>query len=100
MNTDYRQIVAVTGLPGLYQLVSTKNDGAIVKNLADKTIKFVSARKHQVTPLESIEIYTTSDNIRLHEVFEKMKSDDADVPELSSKKDNEANKAYFKRILP
>lgn len=100
MNTDYRQIVAVTGLPGLYQLVSTKNDGAIVKNLADNAIKFVAARKHQVTPLESIEIYTTSDNIRLHEVFEKMKTDDAEVPQLAAKKDNEANKTYFKRILP
>jgi len=97
---EYRQIVAVTGLSGLYQLMSTKNDGAIVRSLTDKNIKFVSARIHHITPLESIEIYTTGDNVRLHEVLEKIKADDAAVAGLNSKKDDKATKAYFKTILP
>ena len=97
---EYRQIVAVTGLGGLYQLMSTKNDGAIVRSLTDKNVKFVSARVHHITPLESIEIYTTSDNVRLHEVLEKMKGSEDQVKELNSKKDDKAVKAYFKTILP
>lgn len=97
---EYRQIVAVTGLSGLYQLMSTKNDGAIVRSLTDKNIKFVSARIHHITPLESIEIYTTGDNVRLHEVLDKIKQDDTQVAVLNKKKDDKATKAYFKTILP
>jgi len=97
---EYRQIVAVTGLPGLFQLMSTKSDGAIVKSLADKSLKFVSARIHHLTPLESIEIYTMGDNVRLHEVFEIIKRDDAAVIKANSTKDNNAAKALFKKILP
>ncbi|WP_118974461.1 DUF5606 family protein [Taibaiella koreensis] len=97
---EYRQIVAVTGLSGLYQLMSTKNDGAIVRSLTDKSVKFVSARIHHITPLESIEIYTTGDNVRLHEVLEKIKEQDGEVAELNKKKDDKATKAYFKTVLP
>lgn len=97
---EYRQIVSVTGLGGLYQLMSTKNDGAIVRSLVDKSVKFVSARIHHITPLESIEIYTTGENVRLHEVLEQIKENDGQVKELNSKKDDKAIKAYFKTVLP
>ncbi len=97
---EYRQIVAITGLSGLYQLMNTKNDGAIVRSLTDKSVKFVSARIHHITPLESIEIYTTGENVRLHEVLEKIKEDDSKVDKLNSKRDDKAAKAYFKSILP
>ena len=97
---EYRQIVAVTGLSGLYQLISTKNDGAIVRSLTDKSVKFVSARIHHITPLESIEIYTTGENVRLHTVLEAIKTDDSKVAELNSKKDDKATKAFFKTVLP
>lgn len=98
---EYRHVVAVTGLGGLYALVSTKNDGAIVRSLADNSIKFISSRLHQITPLESIEIYTTEDkNVRLHEVFEKIKEDDAEVLAMLSKKDDKAARALFGKILP
>ncbi len=97
---EYRQIVAVTGLSGLFQLLSTKNDGAIVRSLNDKSVKFVSARIHHITPLESIEIYTTGENVRLHEVLEKIKEDDSEIAKLNSKKDDKAAKAFFKTVLP
>lgn len=99
---EYRQIVAVTGLPGLYQLVSTKNDGALVRSLADKSIKFVSSRVHQLTPLESIEIYTYSENVRLHEVLENIKANDAPVKDLvgSKKVSNDDLKNYFGTVVP
>lgn len=99
---EYRQIVAVTGLPGLYQLVSTKNDGALVRSLADKSIKFVSSRVHQLTPLESIEIYTYSENVRLHEVLENIKANDAPVKDLvgGKKASNDDLKNYFGTVVP
>ncbi|MCH5715659.1 DUF5606 family protein [Niabella hibiscisoli] len=67
---EYYKLVAVTGLPGLYELVSSKKDGAIVRSLQDKSTKFASTRIHQFSHLESIEIYTTGENVNLIEVFQ------------------------------
>jgi hypothetical protein len=98
---EYREIVAVTGLGGLYQLLTTKSDGAIVRNVADKSTKFISARQHNVTPLESIEVYTTGDNVRLQHVFRMMMEHEATIPLADPKTaDNAAIKAYFKSIFP
>ncbi|HTO17356.1 MAG TPA: DUF5606 domain-containing protein [Edaphocola sp.] len=99
---EYRQIVAVSGLPGLYQLMSSKNDGAMVKSLKDKSIKFISSRLHQLTPLESIEIYTYGDNVHLHEVLEAMKKDEDPIQVLidNKKATNKELRSYFASILP
>ncbi|PZF73215.1 DUF5606 family protein [Taibaiella soli] len=97
---EYREIVAVTGLGGLFQLLATKSDGAIVRNLADKSTKFISARLHNVTPLESIEVYTTGENVRLHEVFQKMQDNENSVAILNPKSDNNSVKNYFKTVFP
>lgn len=98
---EYRQVVAVTGLSGLYQLMSTKNDGAIVRSLIDNSVKFVSARVHHITPLESIEIYTINEqNVRLHEVFETIMQDDTAVIAAANAKDDKAARTLFASILP
>lgn len=97
---EYRQIVAITGLPGLYQLLNAQNNGAIVKSLTDKTVSFISSRKHQLTPLESIEIYTTEDNMPLAEVFKKIKDIDAEALEANSKNDKNHYRKIFETVLP
>jgi hypothetical protein len=98
---EYREIVAVTGLSGLYQLLTTKSDGAIVRNVADKSTRFISARQHNVTPLESIEVYTTGENVRLQHVFQMMTEHEATITPIDAKTaDNVAIKSYFKSIFP
>ena len=98
---EYREIVAVTGIGGLFHLLTTKSDGAIVRNLEDKTTKFISARLHNVTPIETIEVYTTGENVRLQEVFKNMlEKESAHTPVDPKTADNNAIKAYFKSILP
>lgn len=95
---QYREIVAVTGLGGLYQLLSTKGDGAIVRSLADNSTKFISSRQHNVTPLDSIEIYTTGQNVRLHEVLQKMKESSQSRPDVKGNQD--AIRGYFREVYP
>lgn len=94
---QYREIVAVTGLGGLYQLLGTKGDGAIVRSLADNATKFISSRQHNVTPLDSIEIYTTGNNVRLHEVLQKMKDNGRSLPDVKNVEDI---RAYFREVYP
>ncbi|MBV8254872.1 MAG: DUF5606 domain-containing protein [Chitinophaga sp.] len=97
---QYREIVAVTGLGGLFQLVASKQDGAIVRSLEDKSTRFVSSRVHNFTPLESIEVFTTGENVNLAEVFKAMDEKAAAFPPLDGKADNNTIKAYFKNVYP
>ncbi|MGJ7030707.1 DUF5606 family protein [Niabella hirudinis] len=92
---EYNKLVAVSGLSGLFELISSKNDGAIVRSLNDKTTKFASSRIHQFSHLESIEIYTVRDNVNLADVFNIMKADATPLPDA---KDDKAVKAYFEKV--
>lgn len=94
---EYSRIVAVTGLPGLYEILSSKSDGAIVRSLDDESTKFVSSRVHNLSHLESIEIYTTGENVSLGDVFTAMKGSTEASPDV---KDNTALKGYFEKIFP
>lgn len=94
---EYSRIVAVTGMPGLYEIVSSKSDGAIVRSLEDGATKFVSSRVHNLSHLESIEIYTSGDNVSLGDVFVAMKSSTEATPDV---KDNKALKSYFEKVYP
>ncbi len=95
---DYNKIVSVTGLTGLFELLSSKPDGAVVRSLEDNSSKFISTRLHNFTYLESIEVYTTKDNTNLAELFEAMKNSDEKVPD--TKADNNTLKAYFEKVYP
>src|ERR1700750_523645 len=97
---EYNKIIAVTGLPGLYELLSSKSDGAIVRSLEDKSTRFVSSRVHNFTPLESIEVFTTGENVNLAEVFKAMLEQEAKTAPLDAKADNNAVKAYFQSVFP
>src|SRR6185436_15830462 len=94
---EYSKLVAVSGLPGLYELISSKTDGAIVRSLDDQTTRFISSRIHQFSHLESIEVYTKEDNVNLVEVFEAMKKSGTTLP---GEKDPEAIKKYFETVYP
>lgn len=94
---EYSKIISVTGLPGLYELLSSKGDGAIVRSLDDKSSRFVSSRSHNFSHLESIEIFTVRDNVNLAEVFLVMKENKTPLPDA---KDNAAVKKYFETVYP
>ena len=64
---EYNKLISVTGFSGLFELITSKPDGAIVRSLEDNSTKFVSSRIHQFSHLESIEVYTTDENINLAE---------------------------------
>jgi hypothetical protein len=97
MSMEYNRIVAVTGLPGLYEIVSSKSDGALVRSLDEGNTKFISSRIHNLSHLESIEVYTTDENVNLVEIFQAMKGSNTALPEV---KDNKALRTYFEKVFP
>ncbi len=94
---EYSKLVAVTGLPGLFELINSKTDGAIVRSLDDKSTRFISSRIHNFSQLESIEIYTVRDNVNLVEVLNAMAKSAEKLPD---DKDAAAVKKYFQKVYP
>ena len=94
---QYNKLISVSGMPGLFELITTKNDGAIVKSLEENATRFVSSRGHQFSHLESIEVYTTTDNVNLSEVFLAMNNSGETLPDI---KNDKALKAYFLKVYP
>lgn len=92
---EYSKLISITGMSGLFELVGSKTDGAIVKSLDDKITKFVSSRVHNFSHLESIEVYTVRDNVNLVEVFQAMNASSETLP---SDKDAAAVKSYFTKV--
>ncbi len=94
---EYNKLISVTGFSGLFELVTSKTDGAIIRSLEDDTTKFVSNRQHQFSHLESIEVYTDDDNVNLADIFNAMTELNIELP---SEKDNKAIRAYFEKVYP
>jgi len=94
---EYSKLVAVTGLPGLFELISSRGDGAVVRSLDDNKTQFISGRVHNFSHLESIEVYTQRDNVNLVDVFNAMEKDGSSLPDAKS---NDAVKKYFEKVYP
>ena len=87
--------MSISGMPGLYKLLATKQSGIVAESLETGQKKFFSARSYQFSPLESIAIYTHDDALPLEDVFTNMKSNPpADNLAKSELRD------YFEEVLP
>lgn len=94
---EYNRIVSITGMGGLFELLSSKADGGIVRALEDNSTKFVSSRMHSFSQLESIEVYTVRDNVNLVDVFQAMKASTEALPDANNA---QAVKSYFEKVYP
>ena len=94
---EYNKLVSITGMGGLFELLSSKADGGVVRSLEDKTSKFVSTRLHSFSHLESVEIYTVNENANLVDVLTAMKNSTEALPDAG---DAKAVKAYFEKVYP
>ena len=94
---EYSKVISVVGMPGLYELVVAKADGAIVRSLDEKATRFVSSRTNQSSQIANIEVFTIRDNVNLVDVFHAMQ---ASTEALPSEKDPKAVKAYFEIVYP
>ncbi|MFY8127584.1 MAG: DUF5606 domain-containing protein [Chitinophagaceae bacterium] len=94
---EYSKLISVTGKPGLFELISSKSDGALVKSIEDKTVTFVSNRIHNFSHLESIEVYTEAENVNLIDIFKAMNDSSEELP---NDKDAKSTKVYFSKVFP
>lgn len=99
MKTDLARILSVSGQHGLYLYLAQARNGAIAESLSDKKRTCFDI-KTRLTTLADIAIYTSEGELKLKEVFLKLKDvlGDADAP--SPKASSEELKVLFAKAVP
>lgn len=92
--------IAVSGLPGIYELVATRNNGLVVSDLDTGKTRFCTMRKHQFTPMGSVAIYTYGDAVEITKVFQTMVENQEETPVPSPSSAAPELFTYFDTILP
>ncbi|TVR81552.1 MAG: hypothetical protein EA412_02675 [Chitinophagaceae bacterium] len=96
----FEDIVSISGMPGLFKILTKRPDGLIVEPLGEGKSKFVSNRVHFFSPLDSITIYTETDSLELVKVFQEMQKKEGEVKPPSAKDSADKLKAYFSDVVP
>jgi hypothetical protein len=97
---NIKNIVAISGLPGLYKLITTKTNGLIVADPDTGKTRFCSIRQHQFTPMETVAVYTNDDTIEINKVFQNMLDKSAEVSIPSINASHTELQKYFAIIIP
>lgn len=95
-----KNVLSLSGMPGLYSLVSNRSNGLIVENIVDRKRSFASTRRHQFSPLETIGIYTEEDTVEIKVVLERMHSQSVTLPVPENKASKGEMETYFKTVVP
>ncbi len=92
-------ILAISGQPGLFKVLSEGKNGVIVESLLTGTKQTVFASAKMST-LEDIAIYTTHEDFPLKQVFKKISDQENGGSAIQSNAKPEELKKYFGKVLP
>jgi len=96
---EFSKIIAVSGKPGLYEILSQTKTGVIVKSLVDGKRLPITAT-HNVSLLENIAIFTYGDDVPLGEIFKTIADKEDGKEAISHKESANTLTSYFEEILP
>ena len=96
---EFKDILAISGMPGLYKYVAQSTRGIIVESLEDGRRTNASATA-RVSALAEISMFTEGEDIALAEVFTRMYNHTGGQQGLSHKESADKMKAYFAEVLP
>lgn len=96
---DLSEVVAITGMPGLFKVASRRNDGLIATSLVDGKTQFVSGRTNLFSTLDNITIYTNDEPVFLKEVLASIKKSEDKVPFPKVNEDADLKK-WMEAVLP
>ena len=95
------EILAITGKPGLYKLVSRGNNMLIVESLVDGK-RTPTYSRDRIVALSDVSMFTNADDVRLSEVLTSAgKKENLQPVAMDPKKASNAElQAWFDEVLP
>jgi len=94
-----KDILSVSGKPGLHKFISQGRNGIIVEGVSDSKRMLVHS-SNKVSALADIAIYTENEEVPLKEIFKKIFEKEVGKQAISHKSTDEQLKEYFEGILP
>ena len=95
---EFKDILAISGQPGLFRYVAQSRNGFIVESLLDGKRMNASASS-RISALTEISMYTEGEDIPLAEVFTKMYAYTEGKPGPSVKEGNARLKEFFGVVI-
>lgn len=94
-----KDIMAISGQPGLFRFIAQGKNAIIVEHLETKkrSSAFSSSR---VSSLDEISIFTEGEDMPLGKVFDRIHEKENGGPAIDSKSDPEKLKSWFADVLP
>ncbi|MGP1515717.1 MAG: DUF5606 family protein [Bacteroidales bacterium] len=96
---DLNVILAITGKPGLYKLISRTKSGALVESLIDKK-RIPAFSNERISSLKDISIFTEEEDKPLLEVFQAIYRLENGGKCIDHKSDERTLRKYMDRVLP
>ncbi len=96
---DLSKILAITGKPGLYLVISQTKSGALVESIIDKKRIPVFASE-KMSSLKDISIFTNEEDLSLYTVLKAIYDKENGGKCIDHKSDNNALKKYMEEVLP
>lgn len=95
-------ILAISGKPGLYKLVSRAKNSLIVEALDETHKRQPAFATDRITSLADIAMYTETEDIPLHKVLTNVKNlENGKIVSIDIKKaDGNTLREYFAKVLP
>jgi len=94
-----KDIVAVSGKPGLYEIKAQSKGGVIVESLIDRK-KFPVTVTHNLSALNEIAIYTYEEEVPLRIIFKTIAEKEDSKETINHKESAKILTSYFREILP
>jgi len=96
---DLKEILSVSGKPGLFKTIAQTKTGVIIESLTDgKRIQAFASDK--ISSLGEISIFTTGEDMPLREVFRLIREKNGEQPAPDAKADDKTLKAFFETVIP
>ena len=96
---ELKDILAISGQPGLYKYIAQSRGGVIVESLTDGKRMNVPATA-RVSALSEISMFTENEDIPLAEVFTKMYAQTGGKEALSAKESPARLQEFFGEVVP
>lgn len=96
---DFSKIMAISGKPGLFEILSQTKTGVIVQSIIDGKRMPITATNN-VSLLENIAIYTYEEEVPLGQVLKNIADKEDGNEAISHKESNKALTSYFSEVLP
>ncbi|MCC8019394.1 MAG: DUF5606 domain-containing protein [Rikenellaceae bacterium] len=94
-----KDILAISGQPGLYKYIAQSKNGVIVESLTDGK-RSNATSSSRVSALGEISVYTETDEVSLGSIFTAMFEKHGGKEAISHKSSPEQLKALFAEVLP